>query len=156
MRLLRFPLVAAAALALLAPPARAAESPFDVLDAVEGVWAYDVGEVASPGDFTCAERPMAIAVVDGGERIAAKRVGDAAERYALILDVRNDFPLGPALSLVWEDAAADPAGDPTATVLIMPDSDSFAWIEADVLKDYLDGSGRIERSPKRIRCEASG
>lgn len=156
MRRFHIPLVAAAALALLAPPAPAAEPGFDVLEAVEGVWAYDPSEVASPGDFTCAEKPMAIAVVDGGERIAAKRRGDAAERYALILDVRNDFPLGPALSLVWEDAPADAAGDPATTVLVMHDENSFAWIEGQVLKDYLDGSGQIERSPRRTRCGADG
>ncbi len=131
---------------------RATAADFDALRAVEGLWAYDPAEVASPGDFTCAERPMAIAVVDGGQRLASKRRGDDAERYGLILDIRNDFPLGPALSVVWEDAETDEAGDPIAAVLVMESEDSFAVIDGPALEAYLAGSGRLERSPRRARC----
>jgi hypothetical protein len=141
---------AVAAVGLAVAPARAAD--FDVLEAVGGVWAYDPAEVASPGDFTCAERPLAITVVDSGMRVASKRRGDAAERYGLILDVRNDFPLGPALSIVWEDAPHDKNGDPIAAVLVMEDENSFSVIDGPVLEAYLAGSGGLERSPRRSRC----
>jgi hypothetical protein len=149
--------LAAAALGLalaVAAAASAAEADFDVLDAVNGVWAYHPDDVASPGDFTCDDRPMAIMVTDGGDRLASKRPGDEAERYGLILDVRNDFPLGPALSVVWEDAPEDDDGAPVATVLVMPDEDSFAMIGGDSLRGHLSGARGLEQSPRRARCGA--
>jgi len=112
---------------------------FDVLGAVSGVWAYDLRDVEVPGDFTCAERPIAISIVDGGARVASMRAGDDAERYGLVLDVRNDFPLGPALSIVWEDAAVGDDGAPLATILFMEDADTFAWMQGPSLQAYLDG-----------------
>lgn len=147
-----FALLIPAAALFVAAPARAAD--FDVLDAVEGVWAYDPAEVASPGDFTCADRPMAMAVVDGGQRIASKRPGDAAERYGLILDIRNDFPLGPALSVVWEDAPQSFEGEPIAMVLVMESPDSFVWIGGEDLEAYVEGEIELGRSPLRRRCGA--
>ena len=149
------PLVAFAAAALAAVPAARAQDAapgFDVVAAIEGVWGYDPYEVADPGDFTCAERPLAIVMVDGGRRIASKRPGDAAERYGLILDVRNDFPLGPALSVVWEDAPTDAAGDPIASILFMDDPDRFALISGESLNGYLSGAPSLARSPRRTRC----
>jgi hypothetical protein len=129
---------------------------FDVIRAIDGVWASDPAETADPGDFTCAERPMAIVVVDGGRRLAAKRPGDAEERYGLILDVRNDFPLGPALSVVWEDAPTDAAGDPIASILFMDDPDRFALISGESLNGYLSGAPSLARSPRRTRCSVAG
>jgi hypothetical protein len=150
------PLVAFAAAALAAVPAARAQDAapgFDVVAAIEGVWGYDPYEVADPGDFTCAERPLAIVMVDGGRRIASKRPGDAAERYGLVLDVRNDYPLGSALSVVWEDAPTDAAGVPIPSVLVMADPDTFAVIGGDSLNAYLAGAPGLERSQRRTRCE---
>jgi hypothetical protein len=153
----RIPLVAFAAAALAVAPAARAQSSaqaFDVVAALEGVWAYDPYEVAEPGDFTCEERPMAIAVVDGGRRLAAKRSGDAAERYGLVLDVRNDYPLGPALSVVWEDASERDAAAPTAAVFVMENRDTLMVIDGGSLNAYLAGAPGLERSQRRTRCEA--
>lgn len=125
---------------------------FDVLQEVGGVWAYDLRDVEAPGDFTCATRPIAITVVDGGARVASMRPGDDAERYGLVLDVRNDFPLGPALSIVWEDAAPDEDGAPVATILYMENTETFAWVQGPSLQAYLDGVGDLERTARRSRC----
>jgi hypothetical protein len=154
-----FVAVAAAALVLVATSgvtAQNAAGRFDVIEAIEGVWAYDPYEVADLGDFTCEERPLAMLAVDGGRRLASKRLGDEAERYGLILDVRNDYPLGPALSVVWEDAPTDATGAPVATVLVMHDPDSFSAIDGATLNAYLAGAPGLERSRKRARCVEVG
>jgi len=145
---------AAVSLALLAALAVApAAHAFNVLDAVDGVWAADPAETAEPGDFTCDARPIALSLVDGGERIARKRRGDDVERYGLILDIRDDFPLGHALSIVWEDAPKDAEGAPIASVLVMADENSFAWIGGDDLAAHRAGAPELMRTPKRVRCE---
>lgn len=130
---------------------RAAAAPgFDVMRAIEGVWAYDPRDVDAPGDFTCGERPIAFAMVDQGARIASMRYGDAAERYGLVIDVREDFPLGPALSIAWEGADG---GEPEAAVLFMEDEDTFAWLPGATLQTYLEAEGPLESTARRTRCE---
>ena len=126
----------------------------DVMSAVNGVWAYDAGEVDRPGDYTCADRPEVLLIIDGGARIASKRPGDAEVRYGLILDVRNDFPLGAALSIVWQDAPRNDAGDPIASILVMEDQDAFSWVRGDDLIAFQEGEGELARSPRRMRCPA--
>ena len=148
-----FAVVAALAGAAGAPAvAQEVGRPLDVMSAIEGVWAYDADEVEAPGDFTCADRPIAFEIIDGGARVVSKRVDDAAVRYGLILDVRNDFPLGAALSIVWEDAPTDASGDPRTVVLIMESDDRFSWILGEDLIAYQRGAETLERSQRRIRC----
>ncbi|MGD2132891.1 MAG: hypothetical protein PVI23_08865 [Maricaulaceae bacterium] len=146
--------LAAAVLTFAAAPATAQDEGggFDVMGAVNGVWAYDPLEIEEPGDFTCGDRPMAIRVIDGGARLAAMRPGEEI-RYALVLDVRNDYPIGPALSVVWTDAPRDANDNAEASVLVMDSPDSFAWIEGPALSAYQSGARALNRSPRRQRCE---
>ena len=125
---------------------------FDVMAAANGVWAYDPLEVEEHTDFTCAERPMALRIIDGGARVAAMRPGEPV-RYALVLDVRNDFPIGPTLAMVWQDAPNNAAGEHDASVLVMDSEDGFYWIEGPELSAFQDGAHTLRRSPRRIRCD---
>lgn len=151
---------ALAAFALAGPCAAAAEpaGPFDVLNAIEGVWAVDPTDEADAGDFTCAKRPLAFAVAEDRRAVMAMEKGEPAPRVAMILDVQNAFPLGPAVSIVWANESAKRAnGQPEAYIYFMESPNHLAFITASNYEKAMKAKGEgLMRSARLARCEHAG
>ncbi len=133
-------LTAAAAVAAQDATAPVAAGPFDVRDAISGVWALDPRDIVDPGDFSCDQRPLVLQLTHEGRGIASMRAGDDGFVQGAIIDVRNDFPEGPAMTILWADAPDREDGKPDTLVLFMPEPDKFNYIRSsDMMRSQESG-----------------
>jgi hypothetical protein len=124
---------AAAASAQDAPSAvepEAETTAFDVRQAINGVWALDPREVEDPGEFTCDGAPLVLQVTHDGRGIASLRAGEEEFTQGAIVDVRNDFPAGPAMTILWEDAPKREDGEFETLIVFMPDPNTFSYVRS--------------------------
>lgn len=151
----------AAALALFAAPmgAVAQDEPvapaFDIVQAINGVWAFDPREFADAGELTCDQRALALAVSEDARVLGALTQGSEQEpRVAMILNIRNESPLGPAMLIEWvdePDLRAD--GTPEQYLFFMEDLNSMFFVSTTDFEAFANSdSNELRRSPRLSRC----
>ncbi len=155
----------AAALALTAAPLSAGAQdqlipaqPLDIVQAINGVWAFDTRELPDAGELTCDARALALAVSDDARVLGALTQGSEQEpRTALILNVDNDTPLGPTMLIEWTDETDTRAdGSPEQFLFFMQDTNSLFFVSATEFERFANSdSNTLARSPRLSRCLTS-